>query len=231
MVGRALKRYVLTAAVVFALFLALFLLAEAWGVPFLADPTPGVGSAGVAGAFLGVVLLVVDVVLPVPSSLVMIAHGVVFGFGLGTLLSVAGSTGATLLGFWLGRRGGSLLARFFSPQEREAADRLLQRWGALAIIVTRPVPLLAETVAVLAGASTLGWRNATLAALVGSVPPAVVYALAGDAAAGAGNGALLFVAVMAVAGGAWLAERRVGRWLGRDRDERSLAEMPSGAAS
>lgn len=214
----------------FALFLALFLLAEVWGVPFLSDPAPQVRGAGVAGALLGVGLLVADVVLPVPSSLVMLAHGAVFGVGLGTLLSVLGGTGATLVGFGLGRRGGALLARFVSIQERVAADRLLQRWGALAIIVTRPVPLLAETVAVLAGASTLGWGKATLAALVGTAPPAVIYALAGAAPTGAGGGALLFIVVMAVAGVTWLAERRLGRWLGRNR-EQAFAETPSGAAS
>jgi uncharacterized membrane protein YdjX (TVP38/TMEM64 family) len=225
-----LKRYVLAVGAVFALFLVLFLLAEAWGVPLLADPLPQVRSAGVAGALLGVGLLMADVALPVPSSLVMIAHGAVFGVGLGTLLSLVGGTGATLVGFGLGRRGGSLLARFVSPQERATADRLLRRWGALAIIVTRPVPLLAETVAVLAGSSSLGWGKATLAALVGTLPPAMIYALAGTAPAGVGNGALVFIAVIAVAGGAWLAERRVGRWLGGSRD-RAVAEPSSGTAS
>lgn len=228
--GRAPKRYVLAAAAVFALFLTLFLLVEAWGVPFLTDPTPGVGAAGAAGAVLGVSLLVVDVALPVPSSLVMIAHGAVFGVGIGALLSLAGSTGATLLGFWLGRRGGSLLARFVSPQEQEAADRLLQRWGALAIIVTRPVPLLAETVAVLAGTSTLGWGKATLAAVVGAVPPAVLYALAGAASAGNGNVGLIFIVVIALAGGAWLAERYVERRLVRHGD-RALPDPSSGTVS
>jgi hypothetical protein len=143
-----LKWYPVVAAAVFALFLALFLIAQAWGVPVLTDPTPQLRQAGAPAAFLGVALLLADAVLPVPSSLVMIAHGAAFGVALGTLLSVIGSTGAALVGFGLGRRGGPLLDRFSSPRERSTADRLLKRWGVLAIVLTRSVPLLAETVAV-----------------------------------------------------------------------------------
>ena len=75
----SLKWYPAVAAAVFALFLALFLIARAWNVPVLADPTPQLRQAGVPAAFLGVGLLLVDALLPVPSSLVMIAHGAAFG--------------------------------------------------------------------------------------------------------------------------------------------------------
>src|SRR5215211_6626130 len=50
-------------------------------------------------------LLVVDVVLPVPSNLVMIAHGALFGVAIGTFLSLVGSIGAALVGFAIGQRG------------------------------------------------------------------------------------------------------------------------------
>jgi uncharacterized membrane protein YdjX (TVP38/TMEM64 family) len=140
----------------------------------------------------------------VPSSTLMIAHGALFGVVGGTLLSLAGSMGAAVVGFALGRRGGALLARFVPYEERARADRMLARWGALAIVITRPVPLLAETVTIMAGASPLGWGWATLAALVGSLPPALLYALTGAAATGIANGALMFGLVLVVAGVFWL---------------------------
>jgi uncharacterized membrane protein YdjX (TVP38/TMEM64 family) len=116
---------------------------------------------------------------------------------------------AALLGFALGRRGGRLSVRLVPPGERARADRLLARWGTLAIIVTRPVPLLAETTVIMAGASPLGWRRVALAALAGSLPGALLYALTGAVAASFQNGALVFVLVLFVAGVSWL----VGRWL------------------
>ncbi len=123
----------------------------------------------------------------------MVAHGALFGVLIGTLLSLLGSTGATLFGFWIGRRGGKLLERLVPPAERERADRLLERWGMLAIVVTRPIPLLAETVAIMAGASPLTWGRTALAALAGSLPPALLYALTGATAGRFQNTALMFV--------------------------------------
>jgi membrane protein DedA with SNARE-associated domain len=89
-------------------------------------------------------------------------------------LSLVGSLGAALLGFPLGRKGGLLLNRLLPAGGRRRADALLARWGVLAVVVTRPVPLLAETTVILAGASPLGWRRTAAAALVGSAATAVL---------------------------------------------------------
>src|ERR1051325_8864098 len=129
-----------------AFFLILFFAVEALGVSLLSDPTPWMKHGGLLAASLGVGLLVADVLLPVPSSLVMVAHGALFGVALGTLLSLLGSIGAALFGFAIGRRGGKLLERAVTSADRARANKMLARWGTLAVIVTRPVPLLAETV-------------------------------------------------------------------------------------
>ncbi len=202
-------RYGSIIAAILACFLILFLLVEALGVPLLTEPTPWLEGGGVVAALLGVGLLVIDVALPVPSSLVMIAHGALFGMVVGTLLPLVGSLGAALLGFALGRRGGRLLERLVPLEERAQADRLLRRWGALAIIVSRPVPLLAETVAVLSGASPMSWGQAAAAAFAGAFPAALLYALTGAIAATFHNGALMFGLVLLVALTFWF----IGRWL------------------
>lgn len=204
-----MKRYLLIMASMIAFFLVLFFVVEALGVPLLADPTPWLRHGGVAAAALGVSLLIADVLLPIPSSLVMVAHGALFGVAVGTFLSLLGSVGAALFGFAIGRRGGKLLERIVSPEERARADQMLVRWGALAVIVTRPIPLLAETVAIMAGASPLGWGRVALAALIGSLPPALLYALTGAAVANFQSTALMFGVVMFVTGSFWL----VGRFL------------------
>src|SRR5687767_1050027 len=178
-----MKRYLLIIAALIAVFTILFFIVEALGVPLLSDPTPWMKQGGSLAAGLGVGLLIADVLLPVPSSLVMVAHGALFGVVVGTLLSLLGSLGAALLGFAIGRRGGKFLEQVVTPAERARADYLLTRWGALAIIVTRPVPLLAETVAIMAGASPMSWSNVFLASLAGSLPPALLYALTGAAVA------------------------------------------------
>jgi uncharacterized membrane protein YdjX (TVP38/TMEM64 family) len=137
----------------------------------------------------------------------MVAHGALFGVVTGTFLSLLGSVGAALFGFAIGRRGGILLERIVSPDERNRADHILARWGALAVIVTRPIPLLAETVAIMAGASPLGWGRMALAALIGSLPPALLYALTGAAVANLPSTALMFGVVLLVTGSFWLIAR------------------------
>ena len=202
-----MKRYLLIAVGLIVFFTILFVIVEALGVPLLTDPTPWMKHGGIVAASLGVGLLIADVVLPVPSSLVMVAHGALFGVVVGTLLSLLGSVGAALFGFAIGRRGGRLLEKTVTPSERSRANDLLARWGALAIVVTRPIPLLAETVAIMAGASSLSWSSVAVASLVGSLPPALLYALTGAAVANFQNTSLMFGVVLLVAGLFWLVGR------------------------
>lgn len=203
-----------------AFFLCLFFLVEALGIPLLVEPTPWLSRGGVPAASLGVGLLILDVLLPVPSSLLMVAHGALFGVLGGTLVSLAGSLGASLFGFWLGRRGGKILERLVPPAERERADYLLKRWGALAIIVTRPVPLLAETIAIMAGTSSLGWGRMMLAAFMGSLPPAFLYALTGASVGQFQSTALVFVFVLLLAGLFWMFGRTIEPYLAGRRSAR-----------
>lgn len=202
-----MKRYLLIVVALMASFLLLFLAVESAGVPLLTDPTPSMRHGGVLAAALGVGLLVADVLLPVPSSLVMVAHGAIFGVVSGTLLSVLGSMGAALFGFAIGRRGDKLIERLVRPDERAYANKMLARWGALAVVVTRSVPLLAETVAIITGASPLGWGRMTLASFAGSLPPALLYALTGAAYANFQSATLMFGAVLLVAGSFFLIGR------------------------
>ena len=199
-----MKRYLLTVVALIVLFTILFLIVEALGVPLLSDPTPWMKHGGVVAASIGVGLLIADVVLPVPSSIVMVAHGALFGVLWGTMLSLIGSVGAAVFGFAIGRRGGALLERVVTPAERARASSILSRWGTLAIIVTRPVPLLAETVAIMAGASSMTWRAIVVASIAGSLPPALLYALTGAAVANLENTAPMFGIVLLVAGVFWL---------------------------
>ena len=205
-------RAYLVATLGVALLIGLVALAvERLGLPLLDDPSGWLGAGGAPAALLGLALLVLDVALPVPSSLVMLAHGALFGVLVGTLLSLVGSVGAALLGFWVGRRGGPLLARLAPDEQRARAAEWLVRWGPLAIVATRPVPVLAETTAIVAGTSPLSWRALALAAALGSLPAAALYAVAGAAGARAEHNLLLVAAAVLLTGLLWLAGRLLGR--------------------
>jgi uncharacterized membrane protein YdjX (TVP38/TMEM64 family) len=124
-----MRRYLMVATGMLVVLLLMFLAVEAAGVPIRTDPSPWLSAGTVGVATLGVGLLVADVVLPVPSSVVMLAHGAVFGVTVGTTVSTVGAVGAAVVAFWIGRRGGPLLDRLVTAAERDRADRLIGRWG------------------------------------------------------------------------------------------------------
>ena len=114
-------------------FLLTFLIVEQLNLPILNEPSYLMETKSIGTAVAGVVLLTLDVFLPVPSSLIMIANGALFGIALGSLLSLVGNLSAALIGFWIGRRGGTLLNQFISRSQRAQANQLLEKWGLLAI--------------------------------------------------------------------------------------------------
>jgi uncharacterized membrane protein YdjX (TVP38/TMEM64 family) len=204
-----MRRYWQISFGLLTVFLALFVVVEVIGVPVLTDPTAWLGRGGLAAGLVAVGLLVGDVVLPVPSSIVMMANGALFGVVVGTMVSLVGSLGAAAFGFVIGRRNARLLERLVTPAEKAQADALLARWGAAALVVTRPIPLLAETVAILAGASPLGWGSLLGATTAGALPACLLYALTGASGQSVGSGALMFGIVLLVAGVLWWVGRRV----------------------
>jgi uncharacterized membrane protein YdjX (TVP38/TMEM64 family) len=201
-------------AVVFSLaviFLLLFGVAEALAMPLLTDPSAWLASGGPLPALLSIALLVLDIWLPVPASIIMTANGVLFGVLPGALLSLTGSVSAALLGFGIGRFGSSMLKRLVTETEYEAARALLERWGIVLILVTRPVPILAETFAIMAGASSFSWGRFALACVAGIAPAAFLYALAGATATDMQTGTLAFFIVLLLTGMFWWFGRRLSR--------------------
>lgn len=214
------------AFVVATVFMAIFLVASAFGWG-LEDPRRIIDHAGIVPALISVGLLVVDVVAPVPASLVMVANGALFGIVIGALLSTVGSIGAFAAGFALGRRGTLTMARVLGDEQARRADAMLHRHGALAVAVTRPLPILAETTALLAGASTMSWSRALAAAATGVIPQAIVYALVGAAWTSFAPESLAFLAVVLVAFVVWGLMAR----LPRGRSALSTGLGPCGEAS
>lgn len=203
-----IRAYATAASGLCVLLLALFGLAHLFDVPVLTDDSPELGSAGLPAAALSFALLAGDVVLPVPSSGVMLANGALFGPVGGIVLSLAGSAAAALLALAIGRRGGALLERLVSPEERARFGAAIEQHGALAIVVTRPVPVIAETTAILAGAAGMPLRRLAVAAAIGSLPPAVAYGIAGASADSVSEGVVVFAGTLVLAAGFWLADRR-----------------------
>lgn len=147
------------------------------------NPTDWLRAGYVSSSLIGIGLLILDVLLPVPSTIVMTALGTIHGILIGTLLSLIGNLGAATFGFWLGRRSDGVMSRFLSEEDRNAASAFLHDWGEVGIIISRPIPILAESVAILAGTSSaVSWSKLIRCTLIGALPASFVYAWAGSQA-------------------------------------------------
>ena len=103
-------KWTLLVVVLLAIVLVPFFLAgtaiESWTKNFIA--TAGAHpwlSAAVLGG-----LLASDILLPIPSSIVSTACGMLLGVTVGTSVSLLGMTISCVLGYWLGRGWGRTLA-------------------------------------------------------------------------------------------------------------------------
>src|SRR3954467_2813355 len=127
-----MKRYLYISLFLIVFFLITFSAVEYFDVPLLKDPAYLQQKGGVFAALGGFLLLVSDIVLPVPGSLIMIGNGALFGVGLGTLFSLAGGMTMSALGFQIGKKGNRCISRFISEKEQQTAERLMSQWGYLA---------------------------------------------------------------------------------------------------
>ena len=213
--GVGIREGLLVAGAVALVAMVGVVLAEAFDVSLLVEPTEHMSGRGVA-AGVGVALLVADVVLPVPSSVVMLAHGALFGVVPGALLSLLGRAGNAVAGVLLGRGAGRALGRHGQRRAGRGAE-LVERWGLGAVILTRPLPVLAESTLVAAATMGLPPVPVVLAAVLGAVPEAVLYAVAGNVAETYASAAVVFVAAIVLAGAVWAvsarkARRREAQW-------------------
>lgn len=121
-----------------------------------------------AFAFAGAGLLAADVLLPIPSSIVGTMLGARLGFGAGFLAAFAGMTSGQVLAYaasrWLLRS---------RPGALPAAPTLA------VVFLSRPVPVLAEAVAIAAGAARVSWAQFLLACGGGNFVYAGALALNG----------------------------------------------------
>ena len=163
-------------------------------------------GAGTAATVIG--LLAADLFLPIPSSLIMVLSGTAFGVVWGSILSLVGSVGGEWLGFELVRRyGRSASARLVGDEELERLSRVFARHGAAAVVVTRALPIVMETMSVVAGLSTMKRRTFLAASLLGTIPIVVVYAYAGAISKATGSAVPAIVMLVAVAGFGWVIYR------------------------
>jgi|688.fasta_scaffold242498_2 uncharacterized membrane protein YdjX (TVP38/TMEM64 family) len=158
-------------------------------------------------AAAGVALLVADIALPIPSTIVMSALGATYGFWVGSLLSILGSMLAGLTAYGLARWAGRPAAIWIAGEDGLVrTEELFARGGAWLVLTSRWLPILPEAVACLAGLARMPFRTFFWALTVGSVPLGLTFAWIGTLTEDREGLALALSAGLPI--GAWLLSQR-----------------------
>jgi len=130
----------------------------------------------------GLLLLIGDLLLPIPATAVMTALGIVYGPWLGGAVAAFGSFIAGALGYGLCRMFGQNAARrLLGERDHIRGQQLFAHYGGWLVVLSRWLPIFPEVVACMAGLTRMpAW--AFFAALVcGSVPFGFTFAALGHA--------------------------------------------------
>ena len=123
--------------------------------------------------------LLSDILFPIPSSLIMILNGKVLGFALGGLLSSVAGICSSLIGFALGRKSEKYLNKWFSEKEVKKANVFFEKYGKLSVALSRAIPILSETIAVLSGTTRMKFKDFFIYSTIGHIVVSLVYAWVG----------------------------------------------------
>lgn len=169
-------------------------------------------SSRSVAAWAGIALLLADIVLPVPSTLVITGLGAILGPLLGTLVAATGLTLGCLGGYGLGRILGQRFAERAIRQDDldDLRDRLA-RHGALVLALCRPVPVLAEASVIVAGLSGMAAKKVLAVTGLANVGVAAVYATLGGWADSGLGFAIALTASFALPGAAILLSKAAQR--------------------
>ena len=155
------------------------------------------GSEPVVFGLAGAALLAGDVLLPVPSSVVGVLLGGRLGIGWGALAIFGGLILGQVAGYWLGR----LWPRRWSSK----APVEPTFW---ALLLSRPIPVLAEAFTFAAGAMDVSFGAFLRAIIPGNLGYALVLAATGASLLPERSYWAALVVLLVVSGGAMWTWRR-----------------------
>jgi uncharacterized membrane protein YdjX (TVP38/TMEM64 family) len=131
---------------------------------------------------LAPLFMIVVAILPIPAEIPAMLNGMVFGLGLGSLVTWSGAVVGAQISFELSRRFGRPLGeRFLRPAWLAQADRVVLSAGWPAMITLRLIPTVAFTLVNWAAGMTpirrwtFFWTTA-----VGILPGCLLFTLSGS---------------------------------------------------
>lgn len=172
-----MKKILIPLAVTSIFITAFYLLFEN-AEPFWGDLLNQVKDNPFKYASLSFIILVSDIVLPVPSSIIMYSNGAVLGLLNGALLSLISVILSSVIGYFIGRGSSAIL----KSEVDISVSQILEKYGYAAILMTRGIPIISESVCIVCGFNKYNFLVYLVLNVIGYIPVCLIYAYFGSIA-------------------------------------------------
>lgn len=135
----------------------------------------GLKTKPVQYSVYSLLILSVDIVLPVPSSIIMYLNGFVLGIYAGSVLSFVSLMASSIAGYFIGK----LVMRVQKKEPDKQAMHLSNTYGTFAIIVTRGMPVISETICIVCGYNKMPLKRYLFYNVIGTAPLCILFAYFG----------------------------------------------------
>jgi len=138
---------------------------------------------GIFGILLFILIMGIQgLLVPIPSEIVLLAAGMIWGLVGGGIMGVIGSMVAALLCYYISRKGGRPIAeKFVGKSAISLADDFIHKYGMSAIIIARLLPFIAfDPISYTAGLVDLDVKKYSLGTFIGAIPRAFFYSWLGS---------------------------------------------------
>ena len=129
---------------------------------------------------IAIILLIFDLLLPIPGTAVMVTLGLVYGPILGGIIGSLGSVISGYLAYVLCvKYGRNVAVKIAGSKALEQSEMIFEKTGARLVVLSRWLPVMPEVVACMAGLSRMPSRLFLASLATGSVPLAFVFSFIG----------------------------------------------------
>lgn len=177
---------------VFAVIVGIMLFIYAWTflvdrtfltniiIRFFVNPVKSIGFLGYPLYLF--FMFVQTIIAPIPSEVVQMTAGMLWGFWVGFLLSFVGIMGSSVVSFYISRRGGRAIVEGTIGLERlKGIDYLMERYGLYAIIGMRAIPFIPfDLGSYAAGLVDISWKDYLIGTAIGASIRSAFYAFIGS---------------------------------------------------
>ncbi len=122
------------------------------------------------------------ILVPIPSELVLLSSGLIWGLVWGSVLGIIGSMFAGILTYYIAVLGGRpMMERFLGQENLDVLDFYIGKYGAITILLARAIPIMPfDPVSYASGFLKIKFRTYFIATLIGSIIRCIFYAWLGS---------------------------------------------------